>query len=98
MRDRVFIFHMYNPCEKDLSYYTNILVKVTLTLSLKSHTLNVSISILLPLGELRCLMTTLVFTKIKNISIGEPGKITCLYILARAHTYYESPIALPGDS
>ena len=36
---------------------------VTLTSNFESHTLNVAIHIWLPLGELRCLLTTLVKTK-----------------------------------
>ena len=45
---------------QDFLHHTIISYLVTLTLNFESHTLNVAIHIWLPLGELRCLLTTLV--------------------------------------
>ena len=49
---------------QDFLHRTIFFFLVTLTLNLKSHALNVAIHIWLPLGELHCLLTTLVCFKI----------------------------------
>ena len=51
-------FHISHVYSLGQSYHNFDLV--TLTLNFESHTLNVAFHIWLPLGELRCLLTTLV--------------------------------------
>ena len=62
MRDRAFIFDMCIPWDETFYIIPVTFDLVTLTSNFESHTLNVAIHIWLPLGELRCLLTTLVLT------------------------------------
>ena len=53
------ISHVYY-LGQDFLHPTIIFYLVTFTLNFESHTLNVAFHVWLPLGELRCLLTTLV--------------------------------------
>ena len=59
----------YSLCP-DLSHHAIIFDQVTLTFNFESHTLNVAIHILLPLGKICCLLTTLVLSTFRPVLKG----------------------------
>ena len=67
------ISHVYS-LGQDFLHHTIIFDLVAFILNCESHTLNVAIHILLPLGELLCLLTNLVLHTLPDI-LDEKGVI-----------------------